>query len=398
MIGASDTYTPFDLQMGFSRSDLFAFLRHCHDSKVSDITMSSGDFIWGRWNRTYVALNTRRLDHEEVAMAIHLLYGASGLARLEASEDLDWRVSAQASRDDAVHFRGNATSTRVSGIARGIQITMRPIPDLPPKLAALGIEDEITQNLFPRYGLILVVGTTGSGKSTLLMASMRERLENRRHDPVKILTFEDPIEYTLEGLAGGHMPEPSQVEIGDQGNLISFARATRNAMRRSGDVIIAGEMRDSETVNAGFELAMTGHAVMSTLHVDTPAEVFDRIVSFFPVDGQPAAANKLLSVSRMFVAQKLARTKLGKVMAFRSWLVLDEDVKRELSARPYHEWAAMTRDRLCRAGTDFATQALKAYRDGHLTWDVFKEVGGLTEHDARAAISAADSQEGVRHG
>jgi len=172
-------------------------------------------------------------------------------------------------------------------------------------------------NFFPRYGLILVVGTTGSGKSTLLASALRHRLVNRRHDPVAIGTYEDPIEYGLKGLAQGHMPEPTQVAIGTGRHIKEWERVGPNAMRRRLDVIWLGEIRDIESARTGLELARTGHAVLSTLHVDTPAEAFDRLIKFFPKETQESEAFAILSQIRMIVAQKLARTTDGGKMAFR---------------------------------------------------------------------------------
>jgi len=129
----------------------------------------------------------------------------------------------------------------------GLTITLRAIPSEIPSLSRLGIEQEIVDNFFPRYGLILVVGTTGSGKSTLLASALRHRLVERRHDPVAIGTYEDPIEYGLRGLAQGTMPEPTQVAIGTGRHIKEWDRVGPNAMRRRLDVIWLGEIRDIES-------------------------------------------------------------------------------------------------------------------------------------------------------
>ena len=383
--GYMTDFPPFELPMNFAEREIHDLLIHCHRQGVSDITISSDDRIWVKVRKTYAPVTARLIGAVEVELILSILYGATGYGILSSGEALDWSVTAKVSRDEVLYFRGNATPTRVAGVDKGIQITLRPIPGIPPRLAELGIEPEIIDNLFPAYGLVAVVGTTGSGKSTLIAAANRERLEAHTDRPVKIITFEDPIEFPLNGITES-MPQPSQVEIGRGRHLNSFDQAGPNAMRRSADVILMGEMRDRETVEVGFEMSMTGHAVYSTLHVDTPAEVFDRMVSYFPVDGQPAAANKLLSVSRMFVAQKLARGVDGKVRAFRSWLVMDREVRSRLGALPYDKWAQEARQIMRERQTDFDAVVLKSYVEGHISARVAMDVANLTRREFQAEI------------
>ena len=373
---------PFHLRMGFAADDFNRLLLLCEERKVADITIQSGDFIWARHNRTYIQVSDRQLQDSEVSAIIYWLYGATGEAELLAGNALDFRAVASVSRDNSKNFRANAVRARVGDVDGGIQLTLRTIPEHPPTLKQLGIEADIVDNMFPRYGLVLVVGTTGSGKSTLLAAGNRHRLEERRHDPVKIITFEDPIEYTYSGLAQGYMPEPAQTELGQGRHLADFTRAGPNAMRRASDVIVMGEMRDAASVDAGFEMAMTGHATYSTLHVDTPAEAIDRIISFYPFEAQASAANKMLSVLRLVVAQKLARSTEGKTIAFRSWFVIDRVVRRTLAEIPFHSWASAIREMVAKQGTGFEVQVKEAFDRGLITLEVAREIAGLTQQEA----------------
>src|SRR5690606_41906088 len=115
---------------------------------------------------------------------------------------------------------------------------------------------DITDNFFPQYGLVLVIGTTGSGKSTLMSAGNRRRLANAE-DPVKILTYEDPTESVYTGLAGDRMPQPSQGQLGP--TLGSYNEAGHTAMRRKGGVIILRVSRDRESATACDEGARASH-------------------------------------------------------------------------------------------------------------------------------------------
>ncbi len=380
--------------MGFTQDHLNQMLLTCSREKVADITIQSGDFVWARHNRTYIKITDRHLQDVEVDMIVGWLYAAVGTAELLAGNALDFRAKAFESRDQVKYFRANAVRARVRNVDNGVQITLRTIPEHPPTLTQLGIESDIVENLFPRYGLVLVVGTTGSGKSTLLASANRWRLEERRHDPVKIITFEDPIEYTYAGLSEGHMPEPAQTEVGRGLHLTDFERAGPNAMRRASDVIVMGEMRDTTSVDTGFEMAMTGHATYSTLHVDTPAEAIDRIISFYPFGAQASTANKMLSILRMIVAQKLARRIDGGVIAFRAWKVFDQETRRRLAAIPYPEWASVIRTECNAAQTDFEAQVKRAFHDGHIAFETAREVASLTPAEARELLNVKEEERG----
>ena len=372
------TQLPLNLHFSFSEIEWKEFMRQCVLSGASDVTIQSGDYIWGEIKRRHTRLTHRKLEHNEVERAVRFMYGPTGTSQMAGGEALDfeYEIARDAGDfDNVMRFRCNSTACRVGGIASGISITMRTIPGLPLPWNDMKCPRDITDNFFPQYGLVLVIGTTGSGKSTLMSSGNRHRLENADH-PVKILTYEDPIESVYTGLASDRMPQPSQVQIGR--NLDSFNDAGRNAMRRKGDVIIMGESRDRESVSACFEMALSGHAVYSTLHADTPAETFARMVSFFPEDSQPAAANKLLSTLKVIVAQKLERRTDGNVAAVRSWLVIDREVKTRLGAIPFFQWGTEVERLLEERSTSFEAQTLPLVIEGALNFDSFRRLTNMT--------------------
>lgn len=382
-----------NLPVNFTQDELYDMLRLAVDHGASDITIQSGDYIWAEIKRRYQPMTNRVLEHSELERALMFLYNTSGTAILQNGEALDFEVEISAQRGDqnaTRRFRANATACRVGAISRGISITLRTIPGTPPPLAALKLPEQILQTIFPEYGLVLIIGTTGSGKSTLLAACNRERLENAE-DPVKILTYEEPIEFVYTGLAQDRMPQPSQVAIGR--NLKEFADAGRNAMRRKGGVIILGESRDRESVQTCFEMSMSGHAVYSTVHADTPAEVFGRMVSFYPEDAQPAAANKLLDSLRLIVAQKLARTTDGQVVAIRSWFVMDRQAKRTLSSAKYYEWGAMVTQLMDENGTSFDKQCVPLLKEGVISYETFLKITSMTPYEAQLTLT----EQGLAH-
>ena len=377
---------PLALSPGLPAEEFRQFIARIYALGASDIKIQSNDFVWADINRRWQPVSNRRLEPNEVQRALVMLNDQSALGLISGGEPVDDRVDLSLDARTLREFRLNATGSMVAGVRDGMTITLRAIPSDIPTLERLGIEPEIVENFFPRYGLILVVGTTGSGKSTLLAASLRHRLVERRHDPVAIGTYEDPIEYGLKGLAQGAMPEPTQVAIGPGRHIREWERVGPNAMRRRLDVIWMGEIRDIESARTGLELARTGHAVMSTLHVDTPAEAFDRLIKFFPKEVQESEAYAILSQIRMIVAQKLARTTDGGKMAFRSWIVLDRTTKDELSRHDYSRWASIVREIVRERGNSFEESAYQAWQAGRITGETFREIAGLTPAEARAYV------------
>jgi defect-in-organelle-trafficking protein DotB len=377
----------FDLTPGFGAAELREFVNKVYLLGASDLKVQSNDFVWADINRIWRPVTKRRIQASEVDYVLSTLSDQSSLGLISAGEPVDARVDLALSADDVNEFRLNATGCMVNGTKSGCSVTLRAIPKEIPTLAVLGIEKEIVDNFFPRYGLILIVGTTGSGKSTTMAAALRHRLQERRHDPVAILTYENPIEYSLAGLAQGHMPEPSQVGIGAGNHLKNFDMVGPNAMRRRGDVIIMGEIRDIGSANAGCEMSRTGHAVMATLHVDTPGECFDRLIKFFPGDQREGEASAVLSQLRMVIAQKLARRKDGGKIAFRSWVVVDKALKESLTMLAVSEWPRAVAKHITARGNDFESAAYKALISNKITGEVFREVAGLTPEEALTYVA-----------
>lgn len=376
-----------DLTPGLPLVEFKQFVNQIYSLGASDIKFQSNDYVWADINRRWTRITKRRLEPQEVDRAIALLNDQSALGILSSGRAIDARVDLSLSAEEINEFRLNATACTVAGVRDGASITMRAIPKSIPTLKLLNIEQEIIDNAFPRYGLILIVGTTGSGKSTTQASFNQHRLVERRHDPVAILTYEDPIEYSLAGLAQGHMPEPCQSSIGYGQHLQEFSMVGANAMRRRGDVIVLGEIRDVESARTAGEMMRTGHAVQATMHVDTPGDCFDRLIKFFPIEQQVSEASALLRQLRMVVAQKLARTVQGGKIAFRSWIVIDRALRTELAALPPDQWSRFVSQRVAANGNDFESSSYCALSAGFISGEVFCEVSGLTKSEASAFVT-----------
>ncbi|MEO6873497.1 MAG: PilT/PilU family type 4a pilus ATPase, partial [Opitutaceae bacterium] len=154
-------------------------------------------------------------------------------------------------------------------------LVLRQIPYKMFGLRDIGLPDKIRELLYRPRGLILVTGPTGSGKSTTLASMVNYINENRDGH---IITVEDPIEY----YHNHKRCVVTQREV--HSDVPSFAEAVRRALRQDPDIILVGEMRDLETIEAAISAAETGHLVFGTLHTNGAAKTIDRIVDAFPAN------------------------------------------------------------------------------------------------------------------
>ncbi len=188
-------------------------------------------------------------------------------------------------------FRVNAFRSRgsVGLVFRRVAVGAVALDELgmPPAIAALALE--------PR-GLVLVTGPTGSGKTTTL-AGMVDHINSHRE--VHIVTIEDPIEVLHQDKLA--MINQREVRI----DTDNFSVALRAAMRQDPDVVLVGEMRDSETVGAALAASETGHFVMSTLHTTDAAETITRVIDFFPPYEQKQVRLSLAASLRGIICQRL---------------------------------------------------------------------------------------------
>jgi twitching motility protein PilT len=188
-------------------------------------------------------------------------------------------------------FRANVFRQRTS-----VSMVLRKLGTGGPTFAEIGLPSIVQDLAEEKRGLVLVTGPTGSGKTTTL-AAMIEHINSTRR--VHIVTIEDPIEVMHED----KLSSINQREIGQDST--TFFKALRAALRQDPDVILIGEMRDAETVQAALQAAETGHLVFSTLHTVDATETINRLVDFFPATQQQQARFTLAGALRGIVCQRL---------------------------------------------------------------------------------------------
>src|SRR5580658_4229399 len=219
------------------------------------------------------------------------------LARLKlaAGMHIDERREPQDGRLD-MEYGTRKLSARVSCLPmlNGEKVVMRLLDPMGAKveLDKLGMPPDVlqkwTNSVQSSYGLVLVTGPTGSGKTSTLYASINKLDRNKRN----ILTVEDPVEYEF-------MDHITQVQVTER---LTFPRVMRSFLRQDPDVMLVGEMRDSETLGIGIQASLTGHLVLSTLHTNNSLETVGRMID---MGGQPYL---IASTLQAVMAQRLVRT------------------------------------------------------------------------------------------
>jgi len=227
------------------------------------------------------------------------------------------------------------TSYSLAGVARfrvniyrqrgSLALVLRIIPGELPGLAELGLPDVVREIALTERGLVLVTGATGSGKSTTLAAMLDIINEERASH---ILTIEDPIEF----LHRNKQASISQRELGI--DTRSYVTGLRSALRQDPDVILVGEMRDSESVDIALKAAETGHMVFSTVHTTDAVKTINRIVSVFPAEEQTAVRLRLAESLAATVSQRLLPRQDGAGLVVACEVMLCTGTVKEVIADP----------------------------------------------------------------
>jgi twitching motility protein PilT len=229
----------------------------------------------------FTVLTEEQRAHFEKHNELDLSFGVKGLSRFRANIFMQ---------------RGN-----VAGAFRTIPFKILTFEEL-------GLPAVVSEFAAKPSGLVLVTGPTGSGKSTTL-AAMIDKINSEQR--LHILTVEDPIEY----LHGHKLSIVNQREVGT--DTEGFKHALKYALRQDPDVVLVGEMRDLETVEAALTISETGHLVFATLHTNSAISTINRIIDVFPPHQQPQVRSKLSFVLQGVISQQLLPrlNAPGRVMA-----------------------------------------------------------------------------------
>ncbi len=270
-------------------------------------------------------------------------------------------------------FRVNCYRQRGS-----VNIVIRAVSPASRQFAELGLPGSVGTLCDNRRGLILVTGPTGAGKSTTLGAMIDHINSTRR---ANIITLEDPIEI----LHPDKKSIVSQREVGV--DTESFAEGLRRVLRQDPDVILIGEMRDRETVQAALTAAETGHLVLSSLHTTDTTESVNRIIDFFPADHQQQARLMLAAGLTAVLSQRLIPRADGKgrVPALEVLVNTERVGDRISDAELTHTLAELVAESAYYGMQSFDQAILRLYTDGQVTFqDALAHASNPTDFKLKA--------------
>lgn len=334
------------------------------DKKCSDLKLTSGYTPFCKYEGNWRPIDGPVLEHREIVEIYNYIKGRrSADASLEQSKPDDFSYQFQNSESKrGYYFRVNATGVRpTKDESSAIDLIFRVIPGVPPDLDSQKLDRTLKKALIPDKGLVLVVGATGSGKTTLLGSIVREICTTRYCNGY---SYEDPPEYDYSEIPGLKMPV-LQSEV--HKHISEFKDAGSNILRRSPDMGIFGEVRDLESIRNLSIVASYGHLVYATVHASSVAHAINRLVGEFDAAERHARLTDFVMQTRLIVYQELIKKKDGRRVAFRSYVVLSDKDREELSLSSLEELPDQIRKLQSKRGTGIESGLRHLVTEGDLT-------------------------------
>ncbi len=355
-------------------------LKHMVDEDWSDVHISPNRKVIAEIALDYTAITPTVITRDEAFELCDAIYGSdTGSAKILSGQDMDFdREIKHKVKGDTLttphRFRVNITSVTSRGnICPAIAIR-KLYADIP-EWKSLNFEDYIWDNFRPKNGIILVTGPTGSGKSTLLASGIRRLLEERKNE--KIVTLEDPIEYTYDQ----YNTERCFVEQSAKSvNFKDFVDPMKSILRRNPSICMIGEARDKETIRASLYVAQTGHLVYTTMHTNGVPDTFKRMISEFPIEEQHSRLADIIEQTRMIVSQQIHRSTEGKKVAIREILVITPQVQSYLAKADVTNIAQVARKLTDKFGQSMTSHAVQMYEKGLLTKEQVENISLEFKH------------------
>jgi twitching motility protein PilT len=334
-------------------ASIYDLLKTMIERGASDLHITTASPPRLRVDGKLVPLDLPALSPAETKALCYSILTDSQKHKFEENNELDLSFGVKG----LSRFRGNIFMQRgaVAGAFRTIPFEIKTFQDL-------GLPEVVNELVKKPRGLILVTGATGSGKSTTL-AAMVDRINSERYD--HIITVEDPIEY----LHGHKKCLINQREV--NADTTSFRAALRYVLRQDPDVVLIGEMRDLETIEAALTVAETGHLTLATLHTNSAVQTINRVIDVFPPHQQEQIRVQLSFVLEGILAQQLIPKKNGKgrVLAI-ELLVPNPAIRNLIREDKIHQLYSMMQTGQARFGMQTMNQSLiDLYQKGHLSYE-----------------------------
>lgn len=290
-------------------------------NKVLDIAIekdaSDVHLIYGLKPIIRVSRELKELEGEDVVEETELYEAYDYFVRGNVDKDEIYKATKKL--DTSYEYKDVRLRVNISSADDMPIFTLRIIKNTLPKFDELGVPDIVRRMTYQPQGLILVTGKTNSGKTTTLNALINEINETQNK---KILTLEKPIEYK-------HTCKKSiivQKEVGKGGDVSNFRDGVKNSLREDCDILVIGEIRDKETMEAAIDMAESGHLVIGTLHTKSCAETIDRMINFYEVRDQASIKYLMSSLLKLVVSQRLLRGVDGKLVLLPEVMIVDNVV------------------------------------------------------------------------
>ncbi len=291
---------------------LHQLLKTMIERGASDLHITTGSPPQVRIDGALVPLDVPALPPADAKRLCYSVLTEAQKHRFEEENELDLSFGVK----DLSRFRANIFMQRGS-----VAGAFRAIPFKVFSFEELGLPPVVTEIANKPRGLVLITGPTGSGKSTTL-AAIIDKINTERHE--HIVTIEDPIEY----LHPHKHCVVNQREV--NADTDSFKKALKYILRQDPDVVLVGEMRDLETVEAALTVAETGHLCFATLHTNSAAQTINRIVDVFPAHQQPQIRAQLSFVLEGILSQQLIPKAAGRGRAMACEILVPNPAIRNL--------------------------------------------------------------------
>jgi twitching motility protein PilT len=284
---STQTKTKTAVDQGIGNLQIQQLFKVMVDNGASDLHLTVGSSPGMRISGDIVRVKVGTLLPDDTKRLIYQILTEKQKAELEKNLELDFSFGIKG----LARFRANVFYSKGS-----VAAVFRQIPSLIPDFEALGLPPVLLEMVNVSSGLFLVTGPTGSGKSTTL-ASIIDKLNSNSSS--HIITLEDPIEFVHQH----KMSLVNQREIG--ADTLSFGKGIKSLLRQDPDIVLVGELRDPETIEAALTIAETGHVVFGTLHTNSTIQTINRIINVFSHEQQEQIRTLLSFVLQGVVAQQL---------------------------------------------------------------------------------------------
>lgn len=346
--------------------DIQPYLKLMVEKNASDLFFTSGASVKIKIDGNVQSVGKTELTPELCRAAALGVMNDRQRSEFEETMECDFAIALP---DASARFRVNVFRQRGE-----VGMVLRLVPVEIPTLAEWGLPEVLAKVIMARRGMVLMVGATGSGKSTTLAAMLNHRNENQAGH---ILTIEDPIEFSHPNKRS----IVSQREIGT--DTVSYARALKASMREAPDVVLIGEIRDRETMEAALELSNTGHLAIATLHANNANQAMERVVNMFPQDLHKQLFMDLSLNLRAVISQRLVPDVRGKRCAAIEVMLVTPHIGELILKGELDEIKQAMTDSGAGGMQTFDDALFKLYKDGRISMEE-----ALNNADSRNSLEA----------